>query len=434
MVPECVAHLEDIELLGEAHPVAHIEPRRQKFAEHERSLVGEIRLQADILDANARAELLRQERTALGEGLVPGAGGLLVLHRLQPPASQDQRHDLRLRQGRVREEAHSRLPQCAADVDAGGDVREFLDGTQVDAGILDGTAREYESAMLNVELACIRAVLAFLDRQLAGRASDFVVTAAHRDAACQPASQSGSVDRHLVAQGQRDGAHDLEARGRILPLCAHDDLVGRGEDRTLEIRRYDLRVGDFDRAGDLDLAALDVEIEAGRGVDLRLGDVHDAQSRALQLEVSVGQRVAPLEMAAGARGPLADMSRALEIQAVVRQARPESHLPQRQVDLIEIDLAVGDREGAVHERLSEAALELEVRIQTPRGPVDFRHVQGDEAEIARMGVQLALDGHVRPFVGRALRSEGALDRTDLAGVEADFGGDGGGCGVEADET
>ena len=74
----------------------------------------------------------------------------------------------------------------------------------------------------------------------------------------------------------------------------------------------------------------------------------------LQLERSVGQGVAPLQVTARGRAPRADVRRALEIQAVVRQARLEPHLPQRQVDLVEIDLAVGDRQRAIHAAASPA--------------------------------------------------------------------------------
>ena len=60
-------------------------------------------------------------------------------------------------------------------------------------------------------------------------------------------------------------------------LGADDDLIGGGQHGALEIGGRDLRVRHLDGAGDVDLAAVDREIEVRRGVDLRFRDVHDPQ-------------------------------------------------------------------------------------------------------------------------------------------------------------
>ncbi len=138
-------------------------------------------------------------------------------------------------------------------------------------------------------------------------------------------------------------------------------------------------------------------------------------------------------MAASRGGPLTDVSRAVEVQSVFGQACVEPDLTQSQVDLIEVDLAIGDRQGAVHERGSECALELDVRVQAAGGPVDVRNVQRHDAQIARMRMKLTVHRHAHPLLRSALRRERALDRADRAGVESDLRADRRTRGAHSDE-
>src|SRR3984957_6027421 len=181
-VAQGVAQLYRIQLLSEAHAIADVQARREIAAEDQRSIVGEVGLEPDVLDADLGTQLLRENGAALRDGL-RGGTVLAVLHALQRAAREQQRQDLGLRQRRIREIGNARLTQAAADVDSRGHVRKHLDGTNIDAGILDHTPVEDEPAALDVELAPVGGVFSVLDGELTGAAGDVVRTAMHRNTA-----------------------------------------------------------------------------------------------------------------------------------------------------------------------------------------------------------------------------------------------------------
>src|SRR5262249_33438634 len=113
----------------------------------------------------------------------------------------------------------------------------------------------------------------------------------------------------------------------------------------------------------LDPAAVDVEVEVGRGFDLGLGNIHHPQVGALDLELADGQGVVPFHAAAGARNAGADPRGAAEIDAVVGELGVEAQLAQSEVDLVVVDLAVGDLQVTVHERGAERTGDFHVAIQ-----------------------------------------------------------------------
>ena len=54
MISQAVPQLQGVELLRKTDTVAHVQPRREVFSEHERGVVGEeIRLDAHVLDTEA---------------------------------------------------------------------------------------------------------------------------------------------------------------------------------------------------------------------------------------------------------------------------------------------------------------------------------------------------------------------------------------------
>src|SRR4029077_3694574 len=113
----------------------------------------------------------------------------------------------------------------AVPVDAGRYVWQFLDGPRLDARIIDRAAGEDQPAVLDVEFARIGGVLALGHRQLPGGARNGIVAAADGDAAGEPAGEPRGVDVHVLAEAERDGAHHLQALGRILFLAADDHFI-----------------------------------------------------------------------------------------------------------------------------------------------------------------------------------------------------------------
>src|SRR6059058_5335270 len=311
VIAEGVAELQGVQLLGEADAVAHVQSRREISAEHQRGLVGDVGLEAHVLDADARAEVLAEDRGALRErraarpaprpadaarAAVAGGAGL---RRLERAAGEDQRHDLRLGQRRIGEERHVRLQQGAAHVDARGDVGELLDGAYVDPRVIDRTAGEDEAPELDVELAPVGGVLALGHRELAGAAGDGVVAALDGEAAGEPAGEARGIDVHLVTEDERDGAHRFEALGGIFHFAADDHLIGRGAHGVGQVPRLDLRERHGHLPAHLDAAPGDAEVEIGGGVDLRLGNVRDAQICTLEVKFPVRQELAPFEAPVG---------------------------------------------------------------------------------------------------------------------------------------
>ena len=82
-------------------------------------------------------------------------------------------------------------------------------------------------------------------------------------------------------------------------LPPDDHFVGRRTDRASQVGRHDLGIGNLDGARNFDLASVDVEFEIGRGIDLGLGHIRDPQVGALDIDLSIGQGVAPFETARG---------------------------------------------------------------------------------------------------------------------------------------
>ena len=162
----------------------------------------------------------------------------------------------------------------------------------------------------------------------------------HGDAPREPPLQTGGVDAHLVAERERHVARHLEALVRIGRRFADQHFVGGGAHRARQIRRHDLRVGHFDVAHHRDLTSLDGEVESRGGVNLRFGNVRDAQIRALHVKLPVGQRVTPGERAPRAQGSLADMRRARKVERIVVQFGLELRLAQREVHLEEIQFRI----------------------------------------------------------------------------------------------
>src|SRR5579872_2421185 len=297
-VAEAVTQFEHVELLGECDAVAHVKSRREVSAQNERSLVGEIGLEADVFDPDAGTELLGKNGASLRQQLAAGTG-LARLGGLERAASEDEGDDLRLGQGWIGEETHARLQQRAADVDARGYVGKLLDRTNIDAGIADRAAGEDQPPALDIELARIGGVLALFDGQLARGARDWLIATAHSDVAREAARQAGRVDADMITQSQRDGARHLEALRWIRLLLTDDHFVIGRADGSGEILRDDLGVGDVDRSGHVDLATIDAELQFGRGIDMRLRNVDYPQVSAFELHLAVREGVAPFEAALG---------------------------------------------------------------------------------------------------------------------------------------
>ena len=227
--PEGVAQLQDVQLLGEADAVADVQTRREVAAEYQGGLVGEVRFDADVLDADlANRSAARGWRRPARR---PCGGAVLAVlrGRSEGAAGEQQREDLRLRQRRIREEGNTRLAQAAAHVDSRGHVRKHLDGAHIDAGIVDDAAVEDEPAALDVELAAVGRVLAVLDRELAGAAGDGVVSAPMAMLPVRRPSARG-VDAHVVAEGECDVARHLEALGRMVRVLP--TMTSSAEART----------------------------------------------------------------------------------------------------------------------------------------------------------------------------------------------------------
>src|ERR1700683_3359430 len=88
------------------------------------------------------------------------------------------------------EERHARGAQGAAHVDPGRDVGKFLDRAQIQPGIADESVTEQQPPALDVKIAAIGQVLAFLDLELAAAAIDAGVIRGHGDTAAQAPGQA----------------------------------------------------------------------------------------------------------------------------------------------------------------------------------------------------------------------------------------------------
>ncbi len=125
---------------------------------------------------------------------------------------------------------------------------------------------------------------------------------------------------------------------------------------------------------------------------------------------------------------------AFEIHAVVGQPGVEGQLAQPHVHLVVVDLAFGDLQGAIHQRSAQGSGDFHVAIQVAGGPVDIRDIQSHQAQLVRVGVQLAFDGHGLPGFAGSLRHQRPFDGADIAGRQPYFAADGGSIGIEGDES
>ena len=80
-----------------------------------------------------------------------------------------------------------------------------------------------------------------------------------------------------------------------------EPFVGGWQHGVREIGGLDARQRNLHLALHEDLAARDAEIEIGRRVDARFGNVDDAQVLAVDADFAVGQVVAPLDLARNSR-------------------------------------------------------------------------------------------------------------------------------------
>ena len=121
------------------------------------------------------------------------------------------------------------------------------------------------------------------------------------DAAGDVPRKAVGFDGHLVAERHGDFAGDEE---RILLHGfgrPHEPFVRGWQHGVREIRGLDARQRHLHLAFDEDLAARDAEVEIGRRVDARFGNVDHAQVLAFDADFAVGQVVAPLDLALSSR-------------------------------------------------------------------------------------------------------------------------------------
>ncbi len=217
----------------------------------------------------------------------------------------------------------------------------MLDRAHVDARIPDRSAGEDQAAAFDLELAAVGRVIAGRDIEFTGRMRDLVVAGRmFGDPAAEPRLQSHTLDRDIVAERHGHIAGDLVViRGRRSAAADHH-LVGGGQHGVRQIRWRNACARNPDFTGNANPVAIDLEGQIRRGVDLCLRYIGDAQLRAAQCEFAMGHGFAPFESSAYRRMPPAELGTAVEVEPIALQSGFERGLAHRQVDLIQIELAV----------------------------------------------------------------------------------------------
>src|SRR5262245_61702522 len=243
-VADRIAQLQRVDLLHERDTVTDIEPRRQVFSEHELGAGIRVLRDADVVEADVLAELPGEERAALLGGAEVGVLGAGVA--LDAGAADDQhRGDLRLRQARLGEQRELRLAQRPARDHADLVARQLARGAEVDAGIRDRASREDEATALDLELAAVGLVFAFLDLELAGTRRALGRRAARADRARHRRGEAVGLHLHLLAEREAYVARDRERRAFARRgLGLHDALVGGRQHGVGGVGRHDARLRD----------------------------------------------------------------------------------------------------------------------------------------------------------------------------------------------
>ena len=297
-----------------------------------------------------------------------------------------------------------RLAQRPARDDADLVAGQLARGAQVHARVRHRPAGEEQAAALDLELAAVGVVLAFLHLEFPGPDRALVRLHARADGARDRRGEPESLHRDLVPEREAHVARDFETlavvAGRLRP---HDALVGGHEHGARRVCRPDARLGNRDFARDVDAAIVQLEPEVGRGEDTRFRHVRDQEPVALERELAVQPAVAPAEAAIDLERPIAGLARGIEREGRVLQAQRRAQLPQAQVRLVEVERAVGDARFAREHRRSDATGDREIEISLARCVVDGIDQHRQQVELARAAPHAAADRQVRERgIGQAL--------------------------------
>ena len=135
-----------------------------------------------------------------------------------------------------------------------------------------------------------QAIRQFLERVHGGEPAGWLIIWTRQDKATRAFAMGaeGALDQAwgFLPQPPAQGQIALRQRAAIQAIA-------------LPARRLDAGEGHGDTPRDLDMAPVDREHQAWRGVDLRLRNIGHTQVLTVQLDTPTGQRVVPLEMATG---------------------------------------------------------------------------------------------------------------------------------------